>query len=1058
MSIGVIKLPLIALSCLLAVITIYTVIDVCGRLLESHGKKAKALLLLAGIMIGGTGITALHYVGLFAYDSGLPQQYDLWMVSKSLFLSCLTAATIFFSVLAPIRRFRRVVLGGVAAGVGYGLAHVLAFQTVDRTVQLAPLGMALWIVSTVLIAIVAFYFMLDQEQEMLHTSMQKKAVAALVVGIVIAVQQFMEWKAGMLPAFHPKNETVVSLVVSRQQFIEAACVLMVIILLFNLLSAYMDRRRAVQIAMYKNTQYESLFRHNPNLVCLFDMEGYLRIANPALQTITGYTPEEFQNRSYKEMIFSQYHEDVECLLPRIMRGETIRFELATRHKDGHRIDLAVTSIPMIVDEKVTAIYVIAEDITARKQMAEALRESEAKYRFFAENTSDLISVFQTDGTIQYASPSHETVLQYPIEEYVGNHARKFLHPEDIPRLQEMLLQLMRTKEQQQIEYRYRRKDGEWLTLESTVIPIVEHDGQVESCAVIARDVTKRKRAERQLEESEQRYRSLFAHNPDAVFSINTCGIVTRVNPAAQTITGYAKEEMLGRSFFEFISKKDRPRAIQAFRQGRMDTTQYYEVSIKHKDGHPIFLHVKIVPIVIDQVTVGVFGIATDVTERKQAEETINHMAFHDALTDLPNRRLFKDRLTNQLRDAQIAGKMLCIMFLDLDRFKLVNDTLGHDVGDRLLVGVAHKLKSCLRPQDMLARMGGDEFTILLAELEDVDYALRIADEILQIFTQPFIIDEHHLHITTSIGIAVFPKDGADVETLMKNADVAMYRAKEQGKNRYQLFADAGMGISTLMLENQLRHALGRDELLLHYQPQVDMQTGSIIGMEALIRWEHPDLGLLTPKAYMHLAEEMGTILEINRWALREACKQCSTWRQTLHPTLKIAVNLSARQFQQQDFEREVESILAETGLPADALILEIKESTAMYDAQIVMEKLQRLKRLGVQIAIDDFGTGYSSLSLLRKYPIDILKIDSSFVKELPLCPDSLAIVQGIISLAQSLKRKVVAEGVETGKQMRLLEELGCTLAQGYLFSHPLPTEAAEQLLSNAQTGWIKVRS
>ncbi|HZG16151.1 MAG TPA: EAL domain-containing protein [Candidatus Bathyarchaeia archaeon] len=1058
MSMGVVKLPLIALSLFLIVLTIYTVIDISGRLLGTNTRPMRFLWYIGGTLIGGTGIATHHFIGLLAYHTGSPQEYELKMVAGSLFASYFTTSLILLSVLLPFSRTKRILLGSSAAALGYSFAHILAMQTVDATLRMTTLHVGLWLGSCVLIAYVCLRYMLYQASESLYASVRKKVWGALLVGFAITVQQFVEWETGVLPTFHVQLESDPTMTIGQKQLLDVASGITVIILIWNLLWAYMDRRRAVRIARYKNTQYESLFQHNPNLVCLFDLDGRMLSANPALEEITGHRPEELLYRSYKEMIFSEYAELIGGKLHQIKSGETIRFELATRHKQGYRIELHVTSVPVIIDDKVAGIYVIAEDITVRKQIEEALRQSEAKYKFIAENMSDLICIYGIDGTIQYSSPSHMTILQLPVETYMDKNVQQFIHPDDMVGVIESHQLLIQTKKAQQFEFRFKRGDGEWIMLEAEAIPILEGNDQVANVAVIARDVTKRKRAERQLEESEQRYRSLFAHNPDAVFSIDARGMVTSVNPAVQTILGYNPEDIVDKPFFSFISQEEQLKTLRYLRWVRQGTTQNFEVKVTHKDGHLIMLHVNLVPIVIDEATVGYFGIAKDVTERRRAEETIHHLAFHDALTDLPNRRLFKERLAAQLQKSQSTGKQLCVMFLDLDRFKIMNDTLGHDVGDRLLVRVAQDLKECLSSHGTLARMGGDEFTILLPEIDDEAMAVEVASDILQVFTKPFEIGEHRLHITTSIGIAISPKDGTDVDTLMKNADVAMYRAKEQGKNRYQLFADAEQvgGISALMLENQLHQALEQDQFVLHYQPQVDMKTGSIIGMEALIRWEHPELGLLTPKAFIQLAEETGMILEINKWALREACQQCSVWRESFHPNLRIAVNLATRHFQQNDFEKQVEEILRDTGLPAQALVLEIKENTAMVDAKMVMEKLKTLKRLGVMISIDDFGTGLSSMSLLRKYPIDMLKIDASFVRELTVSPDSEAIVQAIISLAKSLKRDVLAEGVETSKQLELLEELGCSQAQGYLFSHPLPSETAEQLLVEVPSGWERI--
>ena len=433
---------------------------------------------------------------------------------------------------------------------------------------------------------------------------------------------------------------------------------------------------------------------------------------------------------------------------------------------------------------------------------------------------------------------------------------------------------------------------------------------------------------------------------------------------------------------------------------------------------------------------------------QKSEERLSSLAYHDTLTGLPNRLLFQDRLERAVTHSHRHGKGLAVLFLDVDRFKVINDSLGHSVGDRLVREVAARLQDCVRESDTVARLGGDEFTVLLPSVGQAVDAAKVACKVLDAIRMPFELDGRELFLTCSLGISVYPDDGRDAETLVKNADAAMYRAKEQGRDRYLLYTPAlnATALERLALESSLRKALPNDELLLHYQPIVDVATRGMHGVEALLRWHHPELGLVPPGDFIPLAEVTGLILSMGPWVLRTACAQARAW-QGLRPGLRMSVNLSAREFQEPALVGYVTDALADTGLPPHLLQLEITESSAMQNAQAASQTLRELKALGVGLSIDDFGTGYSSLSYLRRFPIDTLKIDQSFIRDIGADPDDAAIASAIIALAHTLKLAVVAEGVETAEQLAFLARHGCDRAQGYLFSRPLPADRCESLLA-----------
>lgn len=562
----------------------------------------------------------------------------------------------------------------------------------------------------------------------------------------------------------------------------------------------------------------------------------------------------------------------------------------------------------------------------------------------------------------------------------------------------------------------------------------------------------RKRADAALTESEARFRTLAETAPCAIF-IYQGDRFRYVNPAAASITGYGREDFQGLVFWELVHPdfRDVVRERGLARQRGADVPSRYEFKIVRRDGEERWLDFS-----AGSVEFGgrpaALGIAFDVTERKRAEEQIKSLAYHDVLTGLPNRLLFTDRLNVAVAQAHRLSQRLGILFLDLDRFKVINDSLGHGLGDRLLQAVAERLESGVREGDTVARLGGDEFILLLPGIGRADDVAKVAEKVLDSLRLPFRIEGRDLFVTASIGISLYPEDGTDAETLVKNADTAMYRAKEQGRDNFQLYTHAmnERAVERLSLESSLRRALAHDELVLHYQPLLDLATGRVHGVEALLRWAHSEKGLVPPGEFLQLAEVTSLMGPIGRWTLRTACAQAKAWQSAGQLNLSVAVNLSARQFQQADLVDEVKRALEETGLAPRFLDLEITETHAMQNADATILTLRELKALGVRISIDDFGIGYSSLSYLKRLPIDTLKIDQSFVRDITTDPDDAAIATAIIALAHTLKLQVVAEGVETQEQLSFLAARHCDRMQGYLFSRPLNRDDCGKFLSRAR--------
>lgn len=540
--------------------------------------------------------------------------------------------------------------------------------------------------------------------------------------------------------------------------------------------------------------------------------------------------------------------------------------------------------------------------------------------------------------------------------------------------------------------------------------------------------------EEQLQVSEELYKSLFEYNQDAVYSFDFNGTFTSANLASSLLTGYSQSELLHKNFTEIIHPEDLEETKATFDQIKNGKQQYINVRLIHKEGHEIFIRVTGLPILIKGQIVGVYGMSKDITEKKKSDELVKHLAYHDYLTGLPNRNLLNNHLKQMLSETE-SNKSIAVLSIDLDRFKVINDTLGHSVGDKLLIEVSKRLRFLVHDKDIIFRQGGDEFIITLDNVTREELSI-IANSIIEVLASPFKINSYEIFTTPSIGISLFPQDGETIEMLLKHAETAMYQAKKAGKNTYKFYSlsEESFEFNPLQLEMDLHKALEREELILYYQPKVNLKTGELIGTEALIRWNHPKWGMVSPAKFIPIAEESGLIIPIGEWAIRQACIQNKKWQDQGYQ-FSISVNLSARQFLQSNLVQIVSTILEETKLEPKYLELEITESMTA-DIERTITTLQELKRIGVRISIDDFGTGFSSLNYLKRFPVDTLKIDQSFVRELHNNPNDETIVKTIISMAHSLNLQVVAEGIETQEQLVFLQQHLCDGGQGYFFSKP----------------------
>lgn len=518
-------------------------------------------------------------------------------------------------------------------------------------------------------------------------------------------------------------------------------------------------------------------------------------------------------------------------------------------------------------------------------------------------------------------------------------------------------------------------------------------------------------------------------------------MIVDVNKATEKLLGYSKNELIGKKLFDLdlISSENLKKALRFVKKNTIG--KYFgpdELKVKRKDGEEILVEIRYLPVKIDD-DIFVFGTAVDITKRKQNEATIKRMAYFDSLTNLPNRVLFKDRLAQALAYAQRSKEMLAVLLLDVDDFKVVNDTFGHSAGDLLLREIGERLSSCVRKIDTVARIGGDEFAIILPQVNHVEDASKIAQKVLKAFNAPFKFDNHEVISTTSIGISVYPFDGTDIEGLVSNADTAMYKAKELGKNKFKLYVSS-MQHKGLPTDRSLYSALKDEELQLFFQPQVDIKNGEVVGIEALIRWKQPFTDVVSASKIIKLAELSGQMLPIGEWILRTACLQGKAWQDAGLVPMSVAVNFSSNELKQPDLVNMVSNVLTETKLEPGYLEIEIAENTIMENSEVAVQIFEKLKELGISIAIDDFGTGFSSAGYLKRLPVDKIKIDRSFISNCTKSSNDASIVRSIISMAHVLDMKVVAEGVETEEQLEFLRSEGCDEIQGYLYSEPKPAD------------------
>ncbi|MEG3617297.1 EAL domain-containing protein [Magnetovibrio sp. PR-2] len=830
--------------------------------------------------------------------------------------------------------------------------------------------------------------------------------------------------------------------------------------------------------------YRYLFDHSQAMICVLDEEGYILMVNDATVNTLGHgSSAKLAGKPFLQIVHPDYHNMMNAGLD-IIAEETTPLPLKLLKTNEHNIDAEVTFSP-IGDGQ---YMVEARDITERTRTAATLQEREQRLRGILDTVADAIITINAHGEVMAFNMAAESIFGYEAREVIGHNISMLVGSEHAHNHDQYIANYIDTGKPKIIDLKGReetgrRKDGTEFALELAVTEL--RHGTKRFFTGVVRDITERKEHEEQIRRHhdelemrvEERTRELTqeilerrraedklrlagevieALN-EGVVIINPDFRISSINPAYTSISGYESGEVLGNYPINHTALSQGSAMFDDMWSGlEMQGRWEGEFWNLRKSGEEYAERLSVTAITSPSGEVMQFAaIISDITKRKQDEERILYQANYDSLTGLPNRSLFLDRLTQAINTMSRTDKNLALLFIDLDGFKLVNDTLGHDVGDMLLKETAKRLGTCVRTGDTVARLGGDEFTIIMPNLDDARNAPLVAQRVLDSLGRAFLLSGHEAFVSGSIGITIYPDDADDASDLLKNADAAMYRAKEEGKANFQFFTvDMNEQVQERMvLKNGLTKALENQEFNLLYQPKLDLVTNRVTSAEALMRWQNPELGLVSPVRFIPILEETGMVVEVGEWAIHTACKQHKAWLRQGLPPIKVAVNLSARQLRDPNFVDIVKSALKRNDLPPSAIEIEITESMLMSDATVIVAALEDLHNFGIHISMDDFGTGYSSLSYLKRFPIDTIKIDRSFVNDIHTSTDDAEIIHTIINMGHTLNRKIIAEGVEIVEQLDILKEYNCDEIQGYYFSKPLSSEDFTTFIGELAKSW-----
>ena len=1035
--------PTVLVSLLAAVFASAIALFVVSR------EKMGFIRAIVGSVFMGSAIAGMHYIGMAAMRLPAMCHFSVPIVMISVALAIvisLVALCLTFHLRGETRSGGwRKILSAVVMGAAIPVMHYTGMAAATFTgsdvapdlshaVSVSALGTvgiaALTIMILGISVLTSAYDRLSREPRTMRTRVLSARIRALRTAMATFCVMFVF--EGAKQAVQPKITVWTS-----HAFTILFATLLAAVLSFIILRK--EERFRFELASSEK-EYRLLFDSNPLPTWVFSRETLKFLAvNEAAIRHYGFSRHEFLAMTIANI---RPEEDIPALLedtakriPGLQEAKTWRH----RKKDGTNIDVEIVGHELDF-QGTEAELVTSHDVSERKQAERTTNLLAA----IVDSSQDAIISKSLGGIISSWNKGAERLFGYRSERAIGQPITLIVPADRRDEEATILERLKRGEWIEQFETVRVRKDGEPLHVALTISPVKDSTGRVVGASKIARDITERMQGEKALRQAKEKYRAIFEDAVVGIFQITPESCPLSINRALAQMHGYdspdefmAEVSNMARQLFVDPSRMDELRQelaqkgevrgaeLETYRRDR--TKMWVAANIREvQDG--------------DSKAMLLEGTIEDITDRKIAQERVQFLAYFDELTGLPNRTLLQDRLTTALAGARRRKDKVALLFLDLDRFKLVNDSLGHRCGDLLLQNVAERLKGWAREQDTVARLGGDEFLIVLNSVRDVADAAVAAERLMDAMVAEFIVEGHSFSNSCSLGISIFPEHGTDVETLMKNADAAMYCAKDSGRANFRFFTEEmnAQVVERLTLESSLRQALGKKELFLMYQPQMEIASGRITGLEALLRWQHPKLGLVPPDRFIRIAENSGLIIPIGEWVLRTACSQSRKWQVEGLPAVQIAVNVSAVQFRQEGFSELIRRVLHETGLAPKYLELEITESLLLSNADVMFSVFQELKAMGLRLAIDDFGTGYSSLSYLKKFPVSKLKIDRSFVRDIAVNTDDAAITNAIISMAKSLNLKVIAEGVENEAQLSFLRAHQCDEIQGYYFSKPLP--------------------
>ncbi|MCK9392623.1 MAG: PAS domain S-box protein [Syntrophales bacterium] len=843
-----------------------------------------------------------------------------------------------------------------------------------------------------------------------------------------------------------------------------------------------EQKRAEKMLRESEEKYRWVLDNMADVITVMDMNLRFTYVSPSIMRMRGYTAEEAMAQTLEQVMTPDslqitakvFEEELALEASGTADPGRSRILVVEEYRKDGSIILMENHLSFMRDDaqKPLGIISLTHDITDRNRAEEALKESESKYRMLADNINDVIFILDMNLNYTYVSPSIKILMGYEPEELLGQSVIETMIPASSDLVTKTISELIELEKNEPreipisrtVQVEIRRKDGTTVWVEVKASFIRDENQRTAGILGITRDITDRKKSEEDLRLSEERFRRIFDEGPFGMGLENTDRTIIAVNKVLCDLLGYTEQELTGQNTTDVVHEEDREKSRESLGQLFANGTPVLRSKMRYirKDGTILSANTSISAIHSKEGNV-LYGLAIieDMTESQQAVEKMHLLAYYDSLTGLTNRTFHKELVIRSIEYAQRHKEIFALIYIGLDNLQRINDTLGHGIGDLLLKAVADRLTNSMRKSDhiarssegetadLISRVGGDEFIILAYDITQPHYAAKTSRRLLEELSSPYDLNGREVFITVSIGIALYPDDGTNVDNLLKNAEKAMRHTKKEGKNNFHFYSSSmhTSVLELLTLENDLHRALERNELLLYYQPKVDAATRMVKGMEALIRWKHPDRGMIPPMQFIPMAETSGLIIPIGAFVIRTVCKQIKAWQEAGCKQMNIALNVSGYQFDKQNLIEIYRDALQDTMISPQCLEVEITESTIMRNPEKAIQILTELKAMGMGIAIDDFGTGYSSLSYLKRLPLDFLKIDQSFVKGLASDPRDRIIVKATIAMAHSLNLKTIAEGVETEEQLSFLQENGCDEIQGYLFSRPLPAEEIPGILA-----------